>query len=109
MQNNSQGRRDNFTPKTVSADDTLDIRTDSRGPVDEATGIEKTMISGVVTDCLRLNVRKEPSPDGKVLAVIDTLSEVVVDINSPSETFYKVCTAAGIEGFCMKKYIALRR
>lgn len=115
MNNNSQGRRNDVAPKTVSADDALGVRSESRehradlNPVDEAVSIETETVSGVVTDCLRLNVRKEPSSDGEVLTIIDTLSEVVVDVASSSDEFYKICTAAGIEGFCMKKYIALRR
>lgn len=109
MQTNSQGHRDSFAPKTVLPDDIPDARTKSRA--NEAVNIEKktAAVSGVVTDCLRLNIRKEPSLNGEVLAVIDALSEVMVDIGSSSEAFYKVCTVAGIEGFCMKKYIALRR
>lgn len=115
MQSNSQERRDNLAPKAASADDISATRPEVRGrraelhPVDDAAG-EKTMaaVAGVVTDCLRLNIRKEPSPNGEVLTVIDALSEVMVDINGSSDAFYKVCTIAGIEGFCMKKYIALR-
>lgn len=70
---------------------------------------KKATISGVVTDCVKLNVRKEPSPDAEVVAVIELLSEVAVDMDASSEGFYKICTAAGIEGYCMKKYIALPR
>lgn len=126
MQNNSQGHCNSPAPKVVPTDDTPDTRPEVRGrraelnPVNDATSpdmrpninpsIEKvTIVSGVVTDCLRLNIRKEPSSNGEVLAVIDALSEVMVDTGGSSDGFYKICTAAGIEGFCMKKYIALRQ
>lgn len=116
MQNNSQGRRDNLATR-IPADDATDVRPEARGhrvetdPIDEAAVIEPTttMVFGVVTDCLRLNIRKEPISDGEILTIIDALSEVMVDIDAASGEFYKVCTASGIEGFCMKKYIALRR
>lgn len=80
-------------------------------PVDEAATVEaaKSFASGVVTDCLKLNVRKEPSADAEVLAIVDCLSEVMVDIDASINDFYKVCTAVGVEGFCMRKYIALKK
>ncbi len=80
------------------------------GPIDEAIPIEDRLaiMPGVVTNCLRLNVRKEPKADAEVIAVIDALSEVMIEVPASYGDFYKVCTAAGIEGFCMKKYIALR-
>ena len=55
------------------------------------------------------NVRKDPSPDGEVVTVIDCLSKVMVDMKGSTDEFYKVCTASGAEGFCMRKYIALKR
>lgn len=64
---------------------------------------------GVVTDCLRLNVRLEPDENAKVVTIIDALSQVTVDLDSSTKDFCKVRTPDGIEGFCMKKYIQLRR
>ena len=83
-------------------------------PVDEAVNISKdevkaAIVSGVVTDCLKLNVRKEPSADAEVLVIINALDNVMVDTDASSDAFYKVVTAAGVEGFCMRKYIALKK
>ena len=66
---------------------------------EEALGI------GVVTDCLELNVRKQPSKDAEVLKTIDALTEVVIlkEINE----FYEVALKTGESGYCMKKYIAV--
>ena len=64
---------------------------------------------GVVTDCLRLNVRKKPDADAPVVAIVDALTQVTVDVEASTELFCKVHTLDGIEGFCMKKYIQLRR
>ncbi len=113
MQNNSQGRHDRFDPKAAPVHD----ESNSRGlrakthPVDEAAPAEvmKSFAAGVVTDCLKLNVRKEPSDNAEVLVIINALSEVVVDMDASTDAFYKVCTGAGVEGFCMKKYIALKK
>ena len=79
-------------------------------PIDEAipSEIEKALVSGVVTDCFSLNIRESPEPDAEVLAVILFLDEVRIDPSASTDEFYKVCTAAGVEGYCVKKYIASR-
>lgn len=62
---------------------------------------------GVVSNCQRLNVRMYPRTESKVLCVIDCDAKVTIDTESSTDTFYKVSTVDGIEGFCMKKYITL--
>lgn len=64
---------------------------------------------GVVTDCLHLKVYASPDQDDWVVTVITALTEVVVDMDASTDDFYKICIAAGIQGYCEKKYIALRR
>ena len=93
MQNNSQNR----TP-----------RPDVKEAATKLPVQEKPFI-GVVTDCLRLNVRAEPDADAEVVTIIDCLSQVTVDLDASTEEFCRVRTPDGIEGFCMKKYIHLRR
>jgi len=112
MQNNSQGRRDHFDSKAALVHD----ETNSRGLradahlVDETIPAEvKETVFGVITDCLKLNVRKESKVDADVLTIIPALSEVQVDTEASTDEFYKVCTETGVEGFCMKKYVALKK
>ena len=64
---------------------------------------------GIVTDCLYLNVRKQPDIHSDVAVVIDALTQVCVDLDASTEDFYKVTTSDGVEGFCMRKYIALSK
>ena len=107
MQNNSQGHRD---LKSAPRPELRGLR--AKGcPVDDAIPeeVKKNFAAGVVTDCVKLNVRKEASPDAEILATIDFFSEVMVDLDASTDEFYKVFIPAGIEGFCMKKYIALNR
>ena len=40
---------------------------------------------------------------------IDALSKVMVDMAESTNDFFKVVTETGIEGFCMRKYIALKK
>lgn len=100
MQNNSQGRRDRPDTKITMRSELPGLRAKIL-PVDEAAPAEamENFTSGVVTECLCLNVRKTPSPDGDVVNIIDY----------HTDEFYKIGTATGVNGFCMKKYIALRR
>lgn len=74
--------------------------------VEEASDNEILDI-GVVTDCLKLNVRKQPSKDAEVLKTIDALTEVVIlkEVND----FYEVALKTGESGYCMKKYIAINK
>lgn len=110
MQNHSQGRCDRLDTKAAPRSELPCLRAKGN-PVDEAAPAEvvKNIASGVVTECVRLNIRETPSADGDVVAVIDLLTEVVVDLEDSTDEFYKISTATGVKGFCMKKYIALRR
>ena len=55
--------------------------------------------------------RKAKLPDitADVAVVIDALTLVCVDLDASTEDFYKVRTSDGVEGFCMRKYIALSK
>ncbi len=64
-------------------------------------------VFGIVTSCVKLNIRREPNLEAEVIAVIAASAKVLVDIEASTDEFYKACTETGIEGFCMKKYIAL--
>lgn len=70
--------------------------------------IETKRIFGVVTDCLCLNIRSGPSSDSQILSELQCLSEVEIDNNKSTEDWYHICNASGIEGYCMKKYIAIK-
>lgn len=62
---------------------------------------------GVVTDCVKLNVRKEARPNAEVVCIIDASTTLMISEEESTEEFYKVYTAAGLEGYCMKKFIAI--
>lgn len=64
--------------------------------------------TGVVVNCLSLKVQEAPAADADVLAVLSALDEVAVDLAQSNDTFYKVRTPDGIDGFCMRKFIVVR-
>ena len=62
---------------------------------------------GSVVDCIMLNVRKEPSIESEILCEISWSTELMVYEDESTDEFYKICTASGIEGYCMKKFISI--
>ena len=66
------------------------------------------VVIGMVTDCLKLNIRKEPNKNSDPVCVIDALSELVIDLNESTFNWFKVETKDGVKGFCMKKFVSVR-
>lgn len=65
------------------------------------------VITGTVTDCAKLNVRRAPSLKATVVCEISCNETVTIDEGKSNAEWYSVCTAAGATGFCMKKYITI--
>lgn len=63
---------------------------------------------GVVTNCTRLNVREEPRADAVVVCEVNCQTELMIDETESTEEFFKVFTSAGMEGFCMNKFITVQ-
>lgn len=69
------------------------------------------IVTGVVVNCEKLNIRADASTDAEVLCVINKGGEVEIVENVDEEEFYGVIYGknkeVSVEGFCMKKYIKL--
>lgn len=66
-------------------------------------------ISGYV-NCTRLNVRKDPSVSvGNVIGKLNEDDEVSIDLSNSYDIWYKISTASGIEGYCLKEFIDLKQ
>lgn len=74
---------------------------------EEVVEPEKPVV-GVVANCLKLNVRAEPKPTAEALCVLDRDSEVSVYKSESTDEYYKVCTAAGVEGYCVKFFVKVK-
>ena len=70
--------------------------------------ISKPICFGFVDNCESLRIRQVPNPVGEILTTISSGTEVEIDLNNSTNDFYKVCTATGLDGYCMKKFITLR-
>lgn len=63
---------------------------------------------GVVFGCGKLNIRKEPNISAEVVYEALLKSELVIDLDKSTDEWYSVCTPAGVEGFCMKKFVEIK-
>ena len=62
---------------------------------------------GTVTDCKMLNVRSEPSAKAKISSVVSNGDRLMVNLANSTDDWLNVYTEAGIEGYCMKKYLVI--
>lgn len=67
-----------------------------------------TSVKGVVTGCDMLNVRSKPDKESDVVSMLQRDVEIEILDENASDNFYKVVTEIGIEGYCMKKFIAIK-
>ena len=63
------------------------------------------LVSGTVTNCKYLNVRKSASIEAISSAIINEGDKVTIDMNASNNDWYKIRTSSGIDGFSMKKFI----
>lgn len=73
-------------------------------PVVEPAHDPKT-VEGTVVGCVKLNVRVKPNIYAAVVSVIDANDKVTIDPDESVKDWYKVRTANGIAGFCMRKFV----
>jgi len=95
------------TVEKVTVEEEVVIET----PVEEAE-MEEAVVEipatfAKVVDCKKLRVRKNPHKLADVLCEIPVGSEVKIDLDNSTVGFYKVCTEAGVEGYCVKEFIAI--
>lgn len=97
---NYSSKKPNDEPQNSIADEVTE---------NESVSVEATNPVGVVVGCEKLNVRKEPSINSEVVFQFPCNMEVEIFVDKSTEDWFYVCNAAGIEGFCMKKYIDSRK
>lgn len=64
---------------------------------------------GVVTNCMMLYIRSKPNKDAEVVCSVKALTELMIDLNNSTDEWFKVYNVEGVEGFCMKKYVAIKQ
>lgn len=63
------------------------------------------MVEGIVAGCAKLNVRAEANLFADIVCVLDASSEIEIDVNKSNNDWFYICTATGIEGYCMRKFV----
>ena len=61
-----------------------------------------------INNCTKLNVRTEPNKDGDVVCVLDSTSTFEIEELESDSEWVKVFLNNGVEGFCMKMYVAIK-
>jgi len=106
-ENNEQIEMNLDSVSDTNEDENLDVTEDVDVTEDEIEyEPELETVSEVkkgVVNCGQLNVRAETSKDSEILGVIKQGVEVIIE--DASDDFYKVCTEAGLDGYCMKQFI----
>lgn len=75
--------------------------------VEPEAPVEPEAKNGVVFNCVKLNVREKPVAGSRVVSIIDANTELTVTTDESIGNFYKICTASGVEGYCVKDYVRL--
>ena len=72
--------------------------------------VEETpkVVYGVVT-AVRLNVRRAPSLDAAVAAIVNADDELKIDRDKSDKEWYAVTTEKRVRGFVMKKFVKVKR
>ena len=70
---------------------------------------QKPIVFGKVTGCAKLNVRQESNLQSDILCCLFKNDEIEIDEDKSTEEFYAICTPAGLEGYCLKKFIEIRK
>ena len=99
-------------PQTESADEELqelheELIEKEAEKSEEPVEQQPDPVYGVIHNCAKLNVRKAPSADAEIVCVLDEGTEVRIDEDQSTDEWCNVTHASGIEGFCMKQYIAV--
>lgn len=70
----------------------------------ETKALPETVV-GMVVGCAKLNVRAEASLFSDVICTLNTQSEIEINIEKSDKDWFYICTATGVEGYCMRKYV----
>lgn len=57
----------------------------------------------------RLNVRKEPNIKADIICEVTSGSELMIEETESTKEWFKVYTASGVEGYCMKKFVDINK
>lgn len=92
---------DNFAEEVDTQIETETVEVPEVEPVVETV----ETVTGIVEGCARLNVRLAPYPTANAICTIASGAEVTINVSESTDEWFSICTASGVEGYCMKRYI----
>lgn len=101
-------KRSTTKPKKP-AEETVNDTVDEVEFVDEPQPVENKPVIGVVTGCRLLNIRQRPDLEATILCFVHCDSEITVDMQNSSAEWLKVRNSAGVEGYCMARYVYIKQ
>lgn len=66
-------------------------------------------VVGIVCDCNKLNIRKAPNKNSDVVEVVPVGTELTIGQHSLDKPWYRVTTATGVKGFCMREFVLISK
>lgn len=64
------------------------------------------LTTGVVANCVKLNVRSKPAINGDVITVLNAGDMVTIDVDESTKEWFKIRTVDGVKGYCMRKFVS---
>lgn len=87
----------------ASKGEPVDVET----PVETVDEVEMEPVYGVVSYCVKLNIREAPTRDSAVICSVDSDTKLLIDPAKSTDEWLNVYLPEGIEGFCMKKFVII--
>ena len=64
--------------------------------------------TGVVTNCFKLNVRKEATTASDIMTVVTEGTKLMIDLDKSTASWYAIMFDDGKRGFVMKDFVKIK-
>ena len=69
--------------------------------------VENNEVIGKISGFEKLYVRKESNKDSEPVGIVTDKDNLSIDLSHSTDTFYKVITSNGLEGYCVKEFVKI--
>ena len=70
-------------------------------------GVENNEVIGKISGFEKLYVRRESNKDSEPVGIVTDKDDLSIDLSHSTDTFYKVITSNGLEGYCVKEFVKI--
>lgn len=103
----------NRKPKNTQVEENIEIEVSETVEEVVETVVEEVpevveSVKGIVTDCIKLNIRKSPSKSALPVCVVGCGTVLIIDNEYSNDEWFKVSVMGlDYEGYCMKQFVKL--